>query len=246
MAISSVQGLLLSNIQKEMSSTSNSGISDLTFELMKEVVQESDDASDKISNLTQANDKVSLDTLPIISKEMAKAYSYKSASLVKNEEVDANDTNIKTESTEKTEEVYDRDNISKGEIENIVKKYADKFGIDSDLVMSIIKQESNFNNNVESHAGAKGLMQLMDFNLEPYGVSDPFNPEENIKGGISLLNDYLKMFNNNIEMALMAYNGGPGTMERRGVNSISDLYKMPEETQNYVVKVMNYYNNKSF
>lgn len=246
MAISSVQSLLLSNIQREISSTSNSEISDLTFELMKEIVLEAENTSEKISSLTQANNNVPLDTLPIISKEMTKSYKYKSISLVKNEELNEINANIKNENIGGSKEIYDKDNISKSEIEMIVKKYADEFDIDTDLIMAIIKQESNFNNNVESHAGAKGLMQLMDFNLEPYGVSDPFNPEENIKGGITLFNDYLNMFDNNIEMALMAYNGGPGTMERRGVTSQADLYKMPEETQNYVVKVMNYYKNKSF
>lgn len=128
-------------------------------------------------------------------------------------------------------------------IYSTVDKYANKYNVDRNLILGIIKQESNFDPNVESYAGAKGLMQLMDFNSETFGISNPFDIEENIEGGVKLLRNYLDMFDDNVEMALMAYNGGPGTMERRGVTSSSDLYKMPEETQNYVPKVMSNYNS---
>lgn len=129
------------------------------------------------------------------------------------------------------------------QIYNAVDKYSSKYGVDQNLVLAIIKQESNFDSSVVSHAGAMGLMQLMDFNCEAYGVTDPFDIEQNIEGGVRHIKEYLDMFGGNVEMALMAYNGGPGTMSRRGVTSSSDLYKMPEETQNYVPKVMNYYKN---
>lgn len=128
-------------------------------------------------------------------------------------------------------------------IYNAVEKYSKQYGVDSNLVLSIIKQESNFNPNAESHAGAKGLMQLMDFNSEAYGITNPFNIEANVEGGVRHISSYLDMFGGNVEMALAAYNGGPGTMNRRGVTSINDLYKMPQETQNYVSKVMGNYQN---
>ena len=81
-------------------------------------------------------------------------------------------------------------------------------------------------------------MQLMDFNSEAYGVNNPFDIDENINAGVQHIKSYLDLYDGNVEMALMAYNAGPGTVERRGVNSVSDLYKMPEETQNYVTKIM--------
>lgn len=111
-------------------------------------------------------------------------------------------------------------------------------GENKNLILAIIKQESNFNPNAESGVGAKGLMQLMAFNSEAYGVKNPFDIDENINAGVKHIKSYLDKYNGNIEMALMAYNAGPGTMARRGVNSPSDLYKMPEETQNYVPKIM--------
>lgn len=131
----------------------------------------------------------------------------------------------------------------KSRIYEAVDKYCTEYGVDKNLVLGIIKQESNFNPNATSHAGAKGVMQLMDFNSEAYGITDPYNIEQNIEGGVRHIKSYLNMFDGNVEMALMAYNGGPGTMERRGVKSASDLYKMPSETQHYVPKVMNYYKN---
>ena len=126
-------------------------------------------------------------------------------------------------------------------IENAVEKCAKKYGVNENLIKSIIKVESNFNPNCVSGAGAKGLMQLMPFNCTDLGVKDPLNIEQNIDGGTRHIKEYLDMYGGDEQMALMAYNGGPGRMASRGVKSINDLYKMPKETQNYVPKVMKYY-----
>lgn len=141
------------------------------------------------------------------------------------------DNNSKIYSSENTSADMDKIYAS-------VDKYSSKYGVDKNLILAIIKQESNFNPNAESGVGAKGLMQLMDFNSEAYGVKNPFDIDENINAGVKHIKSYLDKYNGNVEMALMAYNAGPGTMARRGVNSPSDLYKMPEETQNYVPKIM--------
>jgi soluble lytic murein transglycosylase-like protein len=84
-------------------------------------------------------------------------------------------------------------------------------------------------------------MQIMPSNFKHLGLSDPYNIEQNIDAGTKLLKEYLDKYDGNEEMALMAYNGGPGRMAQRGVKSPSDIYKMPKETQNYVPKVMNIY-----
>ncbi|WP_066871644.1 lytic transglycosylase domain-containing protein [Clostridium mediterraneense] len=125
-------------------------------------------------------------------------------------------------------------------IENASKKYR----IDKGIIRAIIKAESNFNPSVTSSAGAQGLMQIMPANFSFLGISNGYDIEQNINGGAKLLRNYLDRYNGNLEMALMAYNGGPGTMERRGVKSASDLYKMPKETQNYVPKVLKYYRDR--
>ena len=126
-------------------------------------------------------------------------------------------------------------------IENAVELYSNQHGVDSNLVKAIIKVESNFDPNVVSSAGAKGLMQLMPENCKALGVEDPFNIEQNIEGGVKHIKEYIDRYNGDVEMALMAYNGGPTRMMNRGVKSMADIYKMPKETQNYVPKVMSYY-----
>ncbi|WP_418223189.1 lytic transglycosylase domain-containing protein [Clostridium isatidis] len=151
-------------------------------------------------------------------------------------------TDIKIESTASEASYINEGSYNMETIYNAVDKYASKYGVDRSLILAIIKQESNFNPNATSYAGAKGLMQLMDFNSEAYGLTNPYDIEQNIEAGVKHIKSYLNMYNGNLEMALMAYNGGPGTMERRGVKSSRDLYKMPEETQNYVPKVLAYYN----
>lgn len=128
-------------------------------------------------------------------------------------------------------------------IEEAIKKASSKYGIDEALIKAIIKTESNFSNKVTSSAGAQGVMQIMPANFKMLGITDGYNIEQNIDGGTKLFRQYLDKYKGDINMALMAYNGGPGTMQRRGVKSSGDLYKMPKETQNYVPKVLGYYKN---
>ena len=124
-----------------------------------------------------------------------------------------------------------------------VRDASKKYGVDENLILAVIKQESDFDSTCTSGVGAAGLMQIMPSNYSHLGITDPYDVEQNVNGGTKLLKEYMDKYNGSIEMALMAYNGGPGTMSVRGVTSASDLYKMPLETQNYVPKVMGYYNN---
>lgn len=148
----------------------------------------------------------------------------------------------KLEASTETENIKLSDKNSTIEIERAIESSAKKYGVDADLIRAIIKTESNFNPNVVSSAGAKGLMQLMPENCKEYGVVDPFDIEENIDAGTRHIKEYIDKYDGDIQMGLMAYNGGPTRMKNRGVNSIDDIYKMPKETQNYVPKVMKYYN----
>lgn len=130
---------------------------------------------------------------------------------------------------------------SNEKIDYTIEKYSNKYGVDSKLIQSIIKVESNFDPNAISEAGAQGLMQLMPNVSQSLGITDPLDIEQNIEGGVRHIKSYIDRYNGDIQMALMAYNGGPTNMVNRGVVSIEDIYKMPKETQNYVPKVMNYY-----
>jgi hypothetical protein len=124
-------------------------------------------------------------------------------------------------------------------IEKAIADASTKYGVNANLIRAIIKTESNFNPNAVSSAGAKGLMQLMPCNIEHYGVNDPFNIEQNIDAGTRHIKDYLKTYNYDLNMALAAYNFGPGNMASRGISSSSDFYKLPSETKNYLVKINN-------
>ena len=146
--------------------------------------------------------------------------------------------NNKIESKAKSKDLSDR-------IENAIKISSQKYGVDENLIKSIIKVESNFNPNCESSVGAKGLMQLMPENCTDLGITNPFNIEQNIDGGTRHIKEYLNRYDGNLEMALMAYNGGPTRMMKRGVKSLEDIYLMPKETQNYVPKVMKCYKSKA-
>ena len=148
-------------------------------------------------------------------------------------------TNKVSNTTQTTSNSY----TSNDTINSVVQKYANKYGVNSNLILSVIKAESDFNPKCTSGAGAQGLMQLMPENSKYYGVTDPYDIDQNINAGTQLLKQYLNMYGGNTEMALAAYNAGPGTLQRRGVTSASDFYKLPSETRHYVPKVMGYYNN---
>lgn len=134
-----------------------------------------------------------------------------------------------------------RSDVDMQKIYNAVNAASKKYGVDSNLILAIIKQESDFDPYSTSSCGAAGLMQIMPQNFANAGITDEYDVDQNINGGTKLFKEYLNQFDGNKELALMAYNGGPGTMQKRGVSSAADLYKMPQETQNYVPKVMGYY-----
>lgn len=115
-----------------------------------------------------------------------------------------------------------------------------KYNMDKNLVLSVIKQESDFNPNCKSWAGAMGLMQLMPENCTDYGVSNPYNIEQNVDAGVRHLKDMIRGQKGNIALGLAAYNAGPGTLHRRGVTSVDGIVNLPSETRNYVKKVLGY------
>jgi hypothetical protein len=118
--------------------------------------------------------------------------------------------------------------------EDLINTAAEKYGVAPDLVAKVIQAESNFNPNAVSSAGAGGLMQLMPATAGDFGLSpeERFDPAKNIDVGTNYLSDLLNRFGGNIEEALAAYNWGMGNVENKG------LEQMPEETRNYLSKIL--------
>ena len=114
-------------------------------------------------------------------------------------------------------------------IEQVSKEQA----VDAGLIYAVVAAESNFNANAQSPKGARGLMQLMPDTAQRFGVTDVWNPLQNLRGGTRYLRYLLTLFKDNVALALAAYNAGEGAVVAAG-------YEIPPfaETRSYVPKVM--------
>jgi hypothetical protein len=131
--------------------------------------------------------------------------------------------------TEKAEPAGLMKKPEKSAILNLIKKTAKAHGLDPALVRAVIKTESNYDPTAVSHAGAMGLMQLMPSTADDLGVKNPYDPVENVNGGVKYLKQLLDRYSGNVKKALAAYNWGPGNLEKYGSRG-----NMPRETRNYL------------
>ena len=116
-------------------------------------------------------------------------------------------------------------------IRRLIGQTARSLAVDPKLVDAVVRVESGYDMRARSAKGALGLMQLVPATAARFGVQNPFDPAENIRGGVSYLGQLLKLFNGDVPLTLAAYNAGEGAVLRRqGIPPF-------EETQNYVRKV---------
>ncbi|MEE2961413.1 MAG: lytic transglycosylase domain-containing protein [Myxococcota bacterium] len=115
------------------------------------------------------------------------------------------------------------------DIQNLVKDRANQLGVPTKLAVKIAQIESGFRSKVISSTGAMGVMQLMPKTAAQYKVGDPFNPIENIDGGLRYLRYLLRRYQGDWVRAAAAYNAGPGRVRKHG-----RLTGLPKETQKYI------------
>jgi len=114
-------------------------------------------------------------------------------------------------------------------LDNLIRYYGNKHGVDPYLVYCVMHQESRFGSGATSYKGAMGLMQLMPGTAARYGVTNPYDPAQNVQAGTRYLRDLLRLFNGRVDLALAGYNAGEGAVMKYG-NRIPPY----RETQNYV------------
>ena len=143
--------------------------------------------------------------------------------------------------SEKTDSVSDSaaadrttsvDSMKTTKYDSIFKKAAEKYHVSESLLKGIARAESNFNAKSVSSAGAMGVMQLMPATAKGLGVTDPYDPQQNIMGGAKCISQKIKEFNGDERMALAAYNAGSGAVKRYG--------GIPSYCKSYVNKVQSY------
>jgi soluble lytic murein transglycosylase-like protein len=122
--------------------------------------------------------------------------------------------------------------VAPDEIDRLVSANAATWNVDPSLIKAIIANESGFNANATSNVGAQGLMQLMPGTATGLGVTDAYDPAQNVWGGTRYIKGLLDRFGGNVQLAVAAYNAGPGAVEKyNGVPPYA-------ETQNYVQNVL--------
>jgi soluble lytic murein transglycosylase-like protein len=120
-------------------------------------------------------------------------------------------------------------------IEQLVQSNSAAQGVDPDLIRAVMANESAFNPNATSSAGAQGLMQLMPTTASEVGVTNSYDPSQNVAGGTRYLRSLLDRFNGNLTNTVAAYNAGPEAVEK--YNGIPPY----PETESYVKNVLDTY-----
>jgi soluble lytic murein transglycosylase-like protein len=116
--------------------------------------------------------------------------------------------------------------------EDLIAEHARTQGVRAELVRAVVQVESAFNPYARSTKGALGLMQLMPATIRQYGVKNPFDPADNVRAGVAYLRALLDRYDDNEELALAAYNAGPGAVDKHG-QSVPPY----RETRNYVAQI---------
>lgn len=149
------------------------------------------------------------------------------------EKIELNNKDIELPSTKPSKSAILRLN----KYEDFIDEASEKFGVNKDLIKSVILAESAAKEDAISSANAKGLMQIIDPTAENLGIKNVWDPKENIMGGTKYLSQLLRQYSGDIKLTLAGYNAGPG--------KVAEFNGIPpyKETQNYVNRVLSYLKN---
>jgi soluble lytic murein transglycosylase-like protein len=131
-------------------------------------------------------------------------------------------------------------NRSRVELRQIVERISTEHGVDPKLIDALVRVESSYNPNAVSRKGAMGLMQLMPETAERLDVENPFDPAQNVRGGVKEFSRLVRRYGGNLQLALAAYNAGEGAVAKyRGVPPY-------DETRSYVSKILSLYTGRPY
>jgi soluble lytic murein transglycosylase-like protein len=215
----------LQNLDRSSDKTNENGQNDLFQQLLTQFINNQTDTNPNLSSLGSVEN-----ILEMVEENKENLISFASMLPLK---ASSSFKPIISESLDMVSEKVDAV-ASKG-FHDVIELAAERFNLPVKLIQSVIQQESGFNPNAQSHAGASGLMQLMPSTAKWLGVKNVFDPLENIMGGSKYLRQMLDKYDGNTELALAAYNAGPGNVDK--YNGIPPF----RETQNYVKKIMKSY-----
>jgi len=236
--LKAMQNLNSDSVQHSLFESDNSLFDTLFSDLLNEQQLSSNDLSSNLGDITSAiNSNTQLKSYLNSSEgqSLLSANPYLASFLLT--ESETIQPNIEQDTLNYTSQTsYTNVLASAAKYEDEIAKAAITYNLPEKLIASVMKQESNFNPDATSSAGAKGLMQIMPQTAKFLGVTNLEDPKQNIMGGAKYLRQMLDKFDNNLSLALAAYNAGPGNVAK--YNGIPPF----KETQNYVKNVMNYYN----
>jgi Rod binding domain-containing protein len=221
-------------IANKMSSGKGLGVADVIYMKMTGEKMPDELKNIKLSSLTNSNKNNSADKLKDSNSQNSSVNSNKKVQTGDGSKIKISNVNSSS-SINPSEKSMTRLN----KYDDYIEQAAQEYGVDENLIRSVIMTESNAQEKAHSKCHAKGLMQLLDGTAKSMGAKNVWDPKQNIMAGTKYLSGLLRQYNGDVKLALAGYNAGPGAVNKyNGVPPYT-------ETKNYITRVLGYYNHFS-